>query len=278
MRGEVRDVLRRFQLRPQKALGQHFLVDPRVLDRLVLLAELGPQDAVLEVGAGTGVLTRRLAQHAGAVIAVEVDRALLPALEEAVAGFPNVRVIRADILTLDLEALFPPGFVRKVVSNLPYRIASPLVVRLLQGVRDLERLVLTVQREVAERMVAGPGSASYGLLSLLVQYRAKGRICLRILPRAFLPPPKVHSAVVVLKPHPPFPVADEALLFRVIRAAFAQRRKQLRSALRGLGFSPEALAVAAQRAGIDLRRRGETLSLEEFIALADALARGSGGG
>jgi 16S rRNA (adenine1518-N6/adenine1519-N6)-dimethyltransferase len=163
--------------------------------------------------------------------------------------------------------------VRKVVSNLPYQIASPLTVRLLQEVPDLERLVLMVQREVAERMAACPGTKEYGLLSLLVQYRARVEIALRIPPRAFLPPPKVHSAVVVLRPHPPPGPVDEALLFRVIRAAFAHRRKQLRNALRSLELPPEVLAAAAQDARVALHRRGETLSLQEFLALAGALAR-----
>ncbi|MDR7415312.1 MAG: 16S rRNA (adenine(1518)-N(6)/adenine(1519)-N(6))-dimethyltransferase RsmA [Armatimonadota bacterium] len=273
MRRALRTALRRHQLRPKRRLGQHFLVDPRVLERIVALAELGPEDAVLEVGAGMGILTEQLARRAGWVVAVEVDPALLPALEERVSGFPNVQIVQGDILALDLRALFPPGFVRKVVSNLPYQIASPLTVRLLQEVPELERLVLMVQREVAERMAACPGTKEYGLLSLLVQYRARVEIALRIPPRAFLPPPKVHSAVVVLRPHPsPAPV-DEALLFRVVRAAFAHRRKQLRNALRILELPPEVLVAAAQDARVALHRRGETLSLQEFVALAEALAR-----
>lgn len=237
------------------------------------LADLGPQDAVLEVGAGTGTLTEQLARRAGWVVAVEVDPALQAVLREQVSGLPNVQIVQADILTLDLRSLFPPGFVRKVVSNLPYQIASSLTVRLLEEVPDLERLVLMVQREVAERMAACPGTKDYGLLSLLVQYRARVEIALRIPPRAFLPPPRVHSAVVVLRPHPPPGSVDEALLFRVIRAAFAHRRKQLRNALRTLGIPAAALEAAAERARVALRRRGETLSLQEFLALAEALAR-----
>lgn len=273
LRRALRSTLRRHQLQPKRRLGQHFLADSRVLERILALAELGSEDAVLEVGAGMGILTEHLARRAGCVVAVEVDPALLPALQERVSGFPNVRIVQGDILALDLRALFPPGFVRKVVSNLPYQIASPLTVRLLQEVPDLERLVLMVQREVAERMAACPGTKEYGLLSLLVQYRARVEIALRIPPRAFLPPPKVHSAVVVLRPHPPPGPVDEALLFRVIRAAFAHRRKQLRNALRSLELPPEVLAAAAQDARVALHRRGETLSLQEFLALAGALAR-----
>ncbi|MCS7172966.1 MAG: 16S rRNA (adenine(1518)-N(6)/adenine(1519)-N(6))-dimethyltransferase RsmA [Armatimonadetes bacterium] len=273
MRQDLRAALRRHHLQPKRRLGQHFLVDARVLERIVALADLGPQDAVLEVGAGTGTLTEQLARRAGWVVAVEVDPALQAVLREQVSGLPNVQIVQADILTLDLRSLFPPGFVRKVVSNLPYQIASSLTVRLLEEVPDLERLVLMVQREVAERMAACPGTKDYGLLSLLVQYRARVEIALRIPPRAFLPPPRVHSAVVVLRPHPPPGSVDEALLFRVIRAAFAHRRKQLRNALRTLGIPAAALEAAAERARVALRRRGETLSLQEFLALAEALAR-----
>ncbi|MDR7438790.1 MAG: 16S rRNA (adenine(1518)-N(6)/adenine(1519)-N(6))-dimethyltransferase RsmA [Armatimonadota bacterium] len=273
MRRALRTTLRRHRLQPKRRLGQHFLVDSRVLEHIVAVADLGPQDAVLEVGAGTGTLTEQLARRAGWVVAVEVDPALRSVLQERVSSYPNVRIVQGDILALDLRTLFPPGFVRKVVSNLPYQIASPLTVRLLQEVPDLERLVLMVQREVAERMVACPGTKDYGLLSLLVQYRAQVEIVLRIPPRAFLPPPKVHSAVVVLRPHPPPGPVDEALVFRVIRAAFAHRRKQLRNALRTLGIPPAVLEAAAEAANVALHRRGETLSLREFLALAEALAR-----
>lgn len=272
---EIRAILRRYDIRPRKRLGQHFLASPAILDRIVAHAELGPQDAVLEVGAGLGSLTARLAERAGHVVAVEVDEAMVRILGEVKDRYPNVEIVQADVLRLDLDALFPPGLTRKVVSNLPYRIASPLIVRLLQEVRALERAVLTVQREVAERVVASPGTRDYGLLTLLVRYRARAEIVERIPPRAFLPPPRVHSAVLLLRPRQPPEVADEALLFRLIRAAFAQRRKQLRNALQAAGLPIEELERAARQAGIDLGRRGETLPLEAFVALTDALARRS---
>lgn len=272
VRAEIRAILRRHDLRPRKRLGQHFLASAAILDRLVARAELSPKDAVLEVGAGLGTLTTRLAERAGHVIAVEVDRTLIPVLQEAVAPHPNVHVVQADILQLGLPSLFPAGFVRKVVSNLPYRIASTLIVRLLEEVEGVERLVLTVQREVAQRLVAAPGSRDYGLLTLLVRYRAHAEMVERIPPAAFLPPPRVESAVVVLRPHPPHAVADAALLFRLIRAAFGQRRKQLQNALRPLGLPPDVLEAAARKAGVDLTQRGEALPLEAFLALTDALA------
>lgn len=271
-RSRILDALRRHGLRLKKRLGQHFLADATHLDRVVELGGLSERDAVLEIGAGIGTLTARLAERAGAVIAVELDAALLPALSEAVAGHPCVRVVASDAMALDLSAQFPPGFVRKVVSNLPYQIASPLIVRMLEEVPDLERLVLTVQREVAERIVAEPNSEAYGLLTLLVTYRADARIAGRIPPGAFVPPPKVESAVVVLRPRTPPVVADGALLFRLVRAAFAQRRKQLRNAWKGVA-PPDVLQESTRSAGVDLRRRGEELCLGEFVAVADAISR-----
>lgn len=275
-RREVADLLRRRGLRPRRSLGQHFLTEDRYLDRIVELAQLEPQDAVLEVGAGTGLLTRRLAAKAGAVVAVELDPRLADALEQVVQPGP-VRVVRGDAMDLDLAALFPPGLRRKVVANLPYGIASPLLVRLLREVPGLECLVVTVQLEVARRIVARPGSSDYGLLTVLVRLRADARLALQIPPGAFLPPPKVHSGVVVLTPHPPPTVTDPDLLDRLVRGAFAQRRKQLKNAWGSLA-PREALERAARLSGVDLTRRGEELGPEEFCAFADALARALGGG
>jgi 16S rRNA (adenine1518-N6/adenine1519-N6)-dimethyltransferase len=271
-RSRILDTLRRHGLRLKKRLGQHFLADATRLDRIVELGGLSERDAVLEVGAGIGTLTTRLAERAGAVIAVELDAALLPALSEAVADHPCVRVVASDAMALDLAAQFPPGFARKVVSNLPYRIASPIIVRMLDEVPGMERLVLTVQQEVAERIAAEPGTEAYGLLTLLVAYRAQAQIAGRIPPGAFIPPPKVASAVVVLRPRTPPAVADVALLFRLIRAAFAQRRKQLRNAWKGVAPT-DVLQDLTRNAGVDLRRRGEELCLAEFVAAADAISR-----
>jgi 16S rRNA (adenine1518-N6/adenine1519-N6)-dimethyltransferase len=270
-RRELLDLLRGRGVRPRRSLGQHFLVDDRYLDRIVELGQLGPGDAVLEVGAGTGLLTRRLAASAGAVVAVELDGRLADVLEEALVA-RHVRVVRGDAMALDLAALFPPGLRRKVVANLPYGIASPLLVRLLQDVPGLERLVVTVQQEVARRIVARPGSRDYGLLTLLVHLHADARLALRIPPGAFLPPPRVHSAVVVLTPHDRPGARDPGLLDRLLHAAFGQRRKQLRNAWGALA-PRAALERAARHSGLDLTRRGEELTLEEFCAFADALAR-----
>lgn len=269
-RQELLHLLRGRGVRPRRSLGQHFLVDDRYLDRIVELGQLGPEDAVLEVGAGTGLLTRRLAARAGLVVAVELDGRLADVLEETVA-VQHVRVVRGDAMALNLATLLPAGLRRKVVANLPYGIASPLLVRLLQDVPGLERLVVTVQQEVARRIVARPGSRDYGLLTLLVRLHADARVALRIPPGAFLPPPRVHSAVVVLTPHGRPGVRDPGLLDRLLHAAFGQRRKQLRNAWASVG-PREALERAAQRSGVGLGRRGEELGLEEFCAFAEAFA------
>lgn len=263
-------------IRPRRTLGQHFLTSPYHLEQIVRLAELGSQDAVLEVGAGTGQLTVRLLAQAGAVVAVEVDTRLAEVLKEALGGHPALRVVRADALELDLPSLFPPGMRRKVVANLPYGIASPLLVRLLEQVPDLERVVVTVQEEVARRLVASPGKPDYGLLTVLVQFHADARLALRIPPGAFVPAPRVSSAVVVLTPRPRPEGVDYELFRLLAKRAFGRRRKQLRRAWASLAAS-EQLQAAAGAAGVDVSRRGETLSVEEFVAVARALAALRGG-
>ncbi|OFX13658.1 MAG: hypothetical protein A2V59_11835 [Armatimonadetes bacterium RBG_19FT_COMBO_69_19] len=269
-------VLRAHGIRPRRRLGQHFLISRAVLDCLLEAAALSGREGVLEIGAGIGTLTAALAPSASRVAAVEFDAALLPALREAVASLSNVTVVPGDVMTLNLEALIAGlPIPRRAVSNLPYNIASPLIVRLLERPAGFDRMVFTVQREVAERLTAAPGGKAYGALSVAVQYRAEASIVMRVPPTAFYPPPEVDSAVVLLqvRAHPPVPVGDEALFFRVVRGAFAQRRKTLRNTLAGaLRLAPGTVEAAAARAAIDPRRRGETLDLAEFARLADELA------
>ena len=271
---DPREVLRRHGLRPRKGLGQTFLVDRRALQRIVEAAELEPTDAVLEVGPGIGQLTRLLAARAGRVIAVELDPRMVAALRDELAGCRNVEVVQGDILALDPGALVGRG-AYKVVANLPYYITSAAIRHLLEAQPPPSLLVLTVQREVAERITAAPGDMS--LLSVSVQFYGRPRRVARIPAGAFYPPPKVESAVVRIDvyPEPPIRVDDVRHFFDVVRAGFSQRRKQLRNALAaGLGLPAEQVAATLRQAGIDPRRRAETLSLEEWSAISHQLSVG----
>lgn len=230
---------------------------------------------MLEVGPGLGTLTEALAARAGAVTAIEVDHRLAEVLRTRLGALANVRIIEGDALHADLSALLDTPGPRKAVANLPYNIAAPVLLRLLDPVLAVVRLVVTVQREVAERVVARAGTPAYGRLSVAVQYRAAARIVSRVPPGAFLPAPDVESAVLLLVPHaqPPVAAGDAAFLFRVVAAGFGHRRKTLANALaRGLGLTPSAVEAACRSAGVDPRARAETLELEAFAALARALA------
>ena len=275
---EVDALLRRHGFQTRRALGQHLLIDRNVLSRIVAAAELSPADRVVEIGPGIGTLTRELAAAAGRVTAVELDTRLFPILREVLADRPNAEVLHADFLKLSLPEFFAErcGAGRcKVVANLPYYITSPVIAALLEQKRFLERIVLMVQREVAERLAAAPGTEPYGALSVFVQWHATVETVARVSRRVFLPPPRVDSAIVRLtvRQEPPVPVRDEARLFDVVHAAFQKRRKTLLNALAtfpALALSRDEAAAALARAGIDPTRRGETLSLAEFAALADA--------
>lgn len=272
------DAAHGFGPRPRKRFGQHFLRDPRVLDAIVETAAIGPADAVVEVGAGTGVLTRRLAARAGRLIAVEIDRDLVGLLEEAFAGVPSVEVLSADALELDFPALAARlGRRLVVVGNVPYNISSPLLFTLIDARAAIERMILMLQREFAERLAAAPGSEAYGALSVLAQLHLLIDVRFHVSPGAFRPRPAVESTVLALTPRsaPAVPLPDPTRFERVVRAAFAQRRKTLLNALRAARLgpaAPEALAARLETAGIDPRRRGETLSIEEFARLDRALA------
>ncbi len=257
---------------PKKSLGQSFLHDPHTLEKIVALAELPPGATVLEIGPGTGNLTRALARAAGRVIAVEVDDRLIPLLQDTFADQPHVEIVHGDILTLDLAGkLGDTPYI--LVANLPYYITSAILRHVFERMPRPQRIVVTVQREVAERLVAAPGDMS--LLAVSVQFYGQPRIALRLSAGAFWPRPDVDSAVVRIDVHerPPVDVPDEALFFRVVRAGFGQKRKQLRNAISaGLGLDKAAADALLQAAGIDPQRRAETLSLEEWAALARAVA------
>ncbi len=258
-------------IHPSRALGQNFLHDPGALQKIVAAADIAPQETVLEIGAGTGTLTQALLGGGAPVIAVETDARLLPLLRAALPETPQLRLLHADVLTLDLAALLAPH-PWLCVANLPYYITGAILRHLLQCRHRARCLVLTLQLEVAQRLVAGPGDL--GLLAVSVQFYGRPRIVGRLRPAAFWPRPEVDSAVIRidLHPEPTLDVPDEATFFRVLRAGFSQRRKQLRNALgSGLGIPAAAAADLLAAANIDPRRRAQTLALEEWAALARAL-------
>ncbi|CEO87307.1 MAG TPA: 16S rRNA (adenine(1518)-N(6)/adenine(1519)-N(6))-dimethyltransferase RsmA [Syntrophaceticus sp.] len=275
----LKSLLRNYGLTPKKGLGQHFLWQTQVVERIASAAELTKNDVVLEIGPGLGILTAALARRAGLVIAVEIDRALFPLLEEILCDYDNVRLVEGDARKVDFGGLlkdYASAFTGpcKVVGNLPYYITSPLIMRLLYGEFRKELLVFMVQKEVAKRIAACPGGKEYGSLSVAVQYLADPEFLFQVPPHAFCPPPDVASAVIKLtsRQQPAVSVKDEEIFFKVVRAAFRYRRKMLRNALREADlWDPEGDNIF-EWAGIIPERRGETLDLVEFSRLADALA------
>jgi len=259
-------------VRRRRALGQHFLRDPGIARAIVDVADPGPRDLVVEVGAGEGALTAELARRAGRLIALEIDPALAARLR---ARLPGVEVVEADARRWGYGALArPPGGRVLVVGNLPYGASKPILAALLAARAAIDRIVVMLQQEVAERVAAAPGSRAYGTLSVLTQLYCDVRIVLRVPPGAFRPPPKVDSAVVALTvlPGPRVPVADERRFHTVVRAAFAQRRKTVANALAGaLGRPVEEVRLALAAAGVDPRRRAETLTISEFSRVAARL-------
>jgi 16S rRNA (adenine1518-N6/adenine1519-N6)-dimethyltransferase len=267
-------LLRAHGLQPQKHLGQNFLLDAAALGRIVAAAELSPDDAVVEVGAGVGTLTRLLAEQAGQVVAIELDDGLVAILREQLADLPHVRILHGDVL--QMADLGYPHLGYKVVANLPYYITSAVLRHFLEKAPRPLTLVVTVQREVARRIVAGPGEMS--LLAVSVQFYGRPRIVARIPAGAFYPRPKVDSSVVRIdvgrQPAVALPPGlDEEAFFQVVRAGFSQKRKMLRNSLSaGLGLPRAGVEEALARAGVDPRRRAETLSLAEWAAVARAIA------
>ena len=270
-------VLQKYNFTFQKKFGQNFLIDPHVLDKIIRAAEIGPEDCVLEIGPGIGTMTQYLACAAGRVIAVEIDRALIPILEDTLDGYENVKIINEDVLRLDLAALAREengGKPLKVVANLPYYITTPIIMGLFENHVPVASITVMVQKEVADRMQVGPGTKEYGALSLAVQYYAKPYIVANVPPNCFIPRPNVGSAVIRLTRHqdPPVQVKDAGLMFTLIRASFNQRRKTLQN---GLYNSPELfytkaqIAWAIEQLGVSAQIRGEALTLEQFGRLSD---------
>ena len=274
------EVLQKYNFSFQKKFGQNFLIVPHVLDKIIAAAEITKDDFVLEIGPGIGTLTQYLAEAAREVVAVEIDSTLIPILEDTLSAYDNVSVINEDVLKVDLRKLAEErngGKPIKVVANLPYYITTPIIMSLFESHVPLKSLTVMVQKEVALRMQAGPGTKDYGALSLAVQYYASPYLAANVPPNCFMPRPNVGSAVIRLTrfEETPVQVKDEKLLFRLIRASFNQRRKTLQNGLvnsQELDFTKEQVAAAIATLGVSPSVRGEALTLEQFAALANALS------
>lgn len=274
-------VLQKYNFVFQKKFGQNFLIDTHVLDKIIRAAQIEEDDCVLEIGPGIGTMTQYLACAARRVIAVEIDRALIPILEDTLDGYENVRIINEDVLKVDIAKLAEEensGGPIKVVANLPYYITTPIIMGLFENHVPVKSITVMVQKEVADRMQTGPGSKDYGALSLAVQYYSKPYIVANVPPNCFMPRPKVGSAVIRLERHeePPVQVQDEKLMFRIIRASFNQRRKTLANGLKNsaeLDFTKEEIEEAILALGKGPSIRGEALTLAEFAQLSDLLGK-----
>ena len=275
------EVIKKYDFAFQKKFGQNFLIDAHVLNKIIASADITKDDCVLEIGPGIGTMTQYLAEAAGKVVAVEIDRNLIPILSETLADYENVTVINEDILKVDIAKLAEEkngGRPIKVVANLPYYITTPIIMGLFESHVPVESITVMVQKEVADRMQVGPGTKDYGALSLAVQYYAEPYIVANVPPNCFMPRPKVGSAVIRLTRHAqtPVQVENEKLLFQIIRASFNQRRKTLANGLKnyeGLLFEKETIEAAIAECGFSPSVRGEALSLEEFAKLANVLGR-----
>lgn len=275
---ETISIIQKYGFHFQKKYGQNFLIDSHILEKIIYGANITKEDCVLEIGPGIGTMTQYLCENAGRVIAVEIDRNLISILKDTLSIYQNKIIIHADILKLDLEKLVKTynNKSMKVVANLPYYITTPIVMKILESKIPFESITVMMQKEVADRIQASPGTKEYGAISLAVQYFAKPEIVAIVPPNCFMPRPKVHSCVLRLTKHiiPPVMVKDEKKLFALIRAGFNQRRKTLQNALcnaEGLSFTKKEIIRAMEELQWDIRIRGEALTLKEFAALSDRL-------
>lgn len=275
------EVLKKFDIHFQKKFGQNFLIDSHVMDKIIRAAGITKDDAVLEVGPGIGTMTQFLCENAGKVLAVEIDKALLPVLEYTLADYDNVNVIQGDILKQDIWELskkYNDGKPFKVVANLPYYITTPIIMGFLENDSPISSITVMVQKEVADRMQAGPGSKTYGALSLAVQYYSKPYLAANVPQNCFMPRPNVASAVINLERYdtPAVETDNVELMFDLIRASFQQRRKTLWNGIKNSGnlnYEREEIEKTLIEMGLDVNVRGETLSLEQFAGLATKLNR-----
>ncbi len=271
------ETIKKYRFAFQKRFGQNFLIDGHVIDKIISAAEITKKDTVVEIGPGIGTMTQYLAENAGRVYAVEIDKNLIPILEDTLSEYDNVQIINQDILKTDIAQLAGDGRI-KITANLPYYITTPIIMSIFENHVPAESVTVMVQKEVAQRMQAKPGSKEYGALSLAVQYYAEPYIVANVPPNCFIPRPNVGSAVIRLKCYdiPSVKVSDEKLMFDIIRASFNQRRKTLQNGIKNfseLDFSGEQVKSALLEMGLPENVRGEILSLEQFAELSDLLAK-----
>ena len=271
---KTKELLNRHDLQLKKSLGQNFLVDNEILDRIVTLANVTEEDTVIEIGPGIGSLTQKLAEKAGKVVSVEVDQRLEDVLEETLNEYDNTEVVFGDALEVNFDDLVDGQY--KIVANLPYYITTPIVMRLLEEKFNVEQIVFMVQKEVAERMVASPGGKDYGVLSIGIQFHTTAEILFNVPPNVFIPQPKVDSSVVSLDvlEEPPVEVVSEEFFFKIVNAGFQQRRKTIRNSLSkaaNINLSRDLVDQALEMVDIDSRRRAEKLNLEQFAALSNQI-------
>lgn len=269
----TKEIVKKYGFKFTKSLGQNFLIDDSVVTDIVEGAQVGKEDFVIEIGPGVGTLTRELLKKAKAVCAIELDKSLISILQQELRDFDNFQLINEDALKVNFNEIIGEEKSVKLVANLPYYVTTPIIIILLTGRYPFNSLTIMIQKEVAERMNASPGGKDYGSLSLLVQYYCRTEIIRKVSPVSFIPRPKVDSIVIKLEKldSPRVEVEDEKLFFSIIRDAFNMRRKTLSNALKNVGLSKENLNKAFEEAGIDPRRRGETLSIEEFAKLSDKI-------
>ncbi len=275
------EILQKYNFNFQKKFGQNFLINTGVLEDIIDAAEVTDEDMVLEIGPGIGTMTQYLCENARQVIAVEIDTNLIPILKDTLSAYDNVRIINDDILKVDINELareYNNGRPIKVVANLPYYITTPIIMGLFESHVPIESITVMVQKEVADRMQAGPGTKDYGALSLAVQYYSKPQIVVNVPPSCFMPQPKVGSTVISLRRHqqPVVQVEDEKLMFKVIRASFNQRRKTLANGLNnygGINLTKEQIQQSIEERGVPVNIRGEALSLEQFACLSNIIGK-----
>ena len=272
------EILKKYNFVFQKKYGQNFLIDTHVLEKIIRAASIGSDDVVLEIGPGIGTLTQYLCENARKVIAVEIDDMLIPILGETLKEYDNVKIVHNDILKVDVNEIVSeyPGSSIKVVANLPYYITTPIIMGLFESGVPIDSITIMVQKEVAERMQAKPGTKDYGALTLAVQYYADAKIMVNVPPNCFMPRPAVGSAVINLVKHKEkrYDVKNEDMLFRIIRASFNQRRKTLQNGLNNaanLPYTKQQIAEAIEKMGLPAAVRGEKLSLEQFVELSNIL-------